>query len=139
MSILRVNKKYFNAIKAPFTVTTGPTDKEWVQVYKGIAAGLGKYNISFETCVKDGAQTVEVFKEAFEAFDNKEIYRGIQLVGEALVDIYKAFMACEETSIAKALEKLANDFIACTKGMLGKGYYLHFDRLRTMSDYNTNI
>lgn len=121
---LRVNKKYFDAIKAPFTVTTGSTDKEWVQVYKGIAAGLGKYNVSFETCVKDGAQTVEVFKEAFEAFDNKEIYRGIQLVGEALVDIYKAFMACEETSIAKALEKLASDFIACTKGMLGKDIIL---------------
>lgn len=111
-----MNKKYFDAIQTPFTATSGPTDKEWVQVYKGIAAGLGKYNISFETCAEDGEQTVEAFKKAFEAFDNKEIYRGMQYVGQALIDIYKAFLACEETSIAKALEKLAKDFLACTEG-----------------------
>lgn len=102
-------------MQTPFTVTSGSQDKEWVQVYKGIAAGLGKYNVSFETCVEDGDQTVEMFKKAFEAFDNKEIYRGIQYMGQALVDIYKAFEACEETSIAKAIEKLAKDFIACTE------------------------
>ncbi|XP_031560929.1 uncharacterized protein LOC116296948 [Actinia tenebrosa] len=111
-----VNKKFFDAITTPFTVVSGPTDKEWVQVYRGIAAGLGKYNVSFETCAKDGEQTVETFKQAFEAFDNKQVYRGMQLIGQALIDVYKAFEACEETAIAKKLEKLANDFIKCTAG-----------------------
>ncbi|KAK3714393.1 hypothetical protein QZH41_020626 [Actinostola sp. cb2023] len=110
-----VNEKYYDAIQTPFTVSSGSTGKEWVQLYKGIAVGLGKYNISFETCVEDAAQTVDAFKKAFEAFDNKEIYRGMQFIGQALVDIYKAFMACKETSIAEALEKLAKDFIACTE------------------------
>lgn len=73
--------------------------------------------MSFETCAKDGEQTVEALKQAFEAFDNKEIYRGMQLIGQALIDVYKAFEACEETEIAKELEKLANDFIKCTAGM----------------------
>jgi 6,7-dimethyl-8-ribityllumazine synthase len=120
--IFRVNRKYFDAIKTPFTVVSGPTDKEWVQVYRGIAAGLGKYNVSFETCVKDGDQTVTTFKQAFEAFDNKEIFRGMQLIGEALMDVYKAFEACGETDIAKALEKLAIDFIKCTESM----YFINF-------------
>lgn len=117
MAFFSVNKKYFDAMKTPFTVTSGSTEKEWVQVYKGIAAGLGKYNVSFETCVEDGEQTVEAFKKAFELFDNKQIYLGMQYIGQALVDIYKAFLACKETAIAKALEKLAADFLACTKGL----------------------
>lgn len=111
----RVNKNYFDAIQTPFTVTSGPTDKTWLQVFRGIAAGLGKYNVSFETCVEDGEQTVEAFKKAFEMFDNKEIYPGMEYIGKALMDIYKAFQACEETAIAELLEKLAQDFLACTE------------------------
>lgn len=84
-------------------------------MFRGIAAGLGKYNVSFETCVEDGEQTVEAFKKAFEMFDNKEIYPGMEYIGKALMDIYKAFQACEETAIAELLEKLAQDFLACTE------------------------
>ncbi|EDO36414.1 predicted protein [Nematostella vectensis] len=110
-----VNKRFFDAMRVPLTVTKGSQDKEWVQVYHGIAIGLGKENVSFDKCVEDGNQTVETFKAAFEAFDNRQVWRGMQLVGQALMDIYKAFEACEETEIAKELEKLATDFIKCTE------------------------
>ena len=103
----------------------GTTDKEWVQVYRGIAAGLGKEGFDFEKCVKDGNHTVELFRESFAAFENNEIFKGVELLGTALMEIGKAFEDCGETDIAKALEKLATDFIECVKGkqkeMLLKG------------------
>lgn len=94
----------------------GTTDKEWVQVYRGIAAGLGKEGFDFEKCVKDGNHTVELFRESFAAFENNEIFKGVELLGTALMEIGKAFEDCGETDIAKALEKLATDFIECVKG-----------------------
>ena len=114
----RANKQFFDAVDASLTVNNGSKDKEWVQVYRGIAAGLGKENFDFDKCVEDGNATVALFKQAFDAFEDRQIYKGIQLIGQALTDVYKAFEDCGETDIAKALEKLATAFIQCTKGRL---------------------
>ena len=72
--------------------------------------------MSFDKCVKDGNATVVLFKQAFDAFEDRQIYKGLQLIGQALVDVYQAFEDCGETDIAKALEKLAKDFINCVEG-----------------------
>lgn len=111
-----VNKKFFDAMSSSLTATNSTTDKEWVQVYRGIAAGLGKENFNFEKCVEDGNHTVELFRESFDAFQNNDIFKGLELFGTALMDIVKAFKDCGETDIAKALEKLAVAFIKCVKG-----------------------
>ena len=112
----RVNRKYFDAVSSSLIAVNGTVDKEWVQVYRGIAAGLGKEGFDFEKCVKDGNHTVELFRESFIAFENNDIFKGIELLGTALMEIGKAFEDCGETDIAKAIEKLATDFIKCVKG-----------------------
>ena len=85
-------------------------------MYRGIAAGLGKEGFNFEKCVEDGNHTVELFRESFAAFQNNDIFKGLQLFGTALMDIVKAFEDCGETDITKALKELAMDFIKCVKG-----------------------
>ena len=112
----RVNKRFIDAVGSSLTVINATTDKEWVQVYRGIAAGLGKEDFSFKKCVEEGNHTVALFKESFAAFQNNDVYRGLQLLGTALMDIVKAFEDCRETDIAKAIEKLAMDFVKCVKG-----------------------
>lgn len=116
MVIFRVDRRYFDAVSSSLAATNGTKDKEWIQVYRGIATGLGKESFNFEKCVEDGNHTVELFKESFAAFKNKDIFKGLQLIGTALMDVVKAFEDCGETDIAKALEKLATDFIQCVEG-----------------------
>ncbi|KAJ7379805.1 hypothetical protein OS493_012552 [Desmophyllum pertusum] len=111
-----VNKRFFDAVSSSLTIFNATADKEWVQVYRGIAAGLGKEGFNFEKCVEDGNHTVALFKESFAAFQNNDIFKGLQLFGTALMDIVKAFEDCGETDIAKALEKIAKDFINCVEG-----------------------
>ena len=113
---LRANRQYFDAVYTSLTVTNGTSDAEWVQLYKGIASGLGKEIPNFSKCVKDGNKTVVTFKKAFDAFENRKVYEGMQLTGVALMDVVQTFNDCEQTAIAKALEKLASDFLECTKG-----------------------
>lgn len=111
-----VDRRYFDAVSSSLAATNGTKDKEWIQVYRGIATGLGKESFNFEKCVEDGNHTVELFKESFAAFQKNDIFKGLQLIGTALMDVVKAFEDCGETDIAKALEKLATDFIQCVKG-----------------------
>lgn len=66
-------------MSSSLTVFNGTEDKEWVQVYRGIAAGLGKEGFNFEKCVEDGNQTVAAFKESFDALQNKNIFKGLQI------------------------------------------------------------
>ena len=123
----RVNKRFVDAVSSSLTVFNATTDKEWVQVYQGIATGLGKEDVNFKKCVKDGKNTVAMFKKSFAAFQNNDFYGGLELLGTALMDIEKALQDCGETVIAKAIEKLAMDFVKCVKGKKGvcalKCYY----------------
>ena len=112
----RVNKRFVDAVSSSLTVFNATTDKEWIQVYHGIAAGLGKEDINFEKCAKDGKHTVALFKKSFAAFQNHHVFAGLELFGIALMDIQKAFQDCGETAIAKAIKKLAMDCIQCVKG-----------------------
>lgn len=73
-----MNKRFFDAVSSTLTVFNATEKKDWVQLYRGIAAGLGKEGFNFEKCVEDGNQTVAVFKESFNAFKNKSIFKGLQ-------------------------------------------------------------
>ena len=72
----RVNKEYDAVLDASLSVTDAPSEPEWVQVYTGIARGLGNLNTNITECVEDGNETVATFKAAFDAFENRQIYDG---------------------------------------------------------------
>lgn len=54
----------------------GTSDPEWVQLYRGIALGLGNLGKNLTACVKDGNNTVAMFKISFVAFENRDIMNG---------------------------------------------------------------
>ena len=58
-------------------VSKAPAKPDWVQVYEGIARGLGNLSTNLTACVKDGNATVEKFKESFKAFEDREIIKGV--------------------------------------------------------------
>jgi hypothetical protein len=96
-------------------VTGATQDVEWVQLYKGISRGLGNLNKNFTACVKDGQHSIDAFNASFIAFEDREIIKGLQLFGTALMDVYDTLVQCEETDIAKKLEKFIADLISCTE------------------------
>ena len=72
----RVNKEYDAVLEASLSITDAPSEPEWVQVYTGIARGLGNLNSNITECVEDGNITVATFKAAFDDFENRKIYDG---------------------------------------------------------------
>ena len=75
---LRVNKEYDSVLQASLTTHGATSDPEWVQVYRGIARGLGSINANITLCVEDGNRTVETFRAAFESFKVLKVFDGRQ-------------------------------------------------------------
>ena len=71
-----MNKEYDSVLQAPLTAHGATKDLEWVQLYRGIARGLGSINANITLCVEDGNRTVETFKAAFESFEDRKIFEG---------------------------------------------------------------
>ena len=76
IKLFRVNKEYLAVLDASLSVTGAPSEPEWVQLYTGIARGLGNLNVNITECVEDGNITVATFKAAFDAFEDRKIYDG---------------------------------------------------------------
>ena len=113
----RVNKRYVAAIQASLEVTKGPSDEKWVQVFRGLFTGFQLKNMSVETCVKDAETTVKNFEDAFTAFENREIYKGLHLIGYALTGVTAAMKDCDvDAKIIAGVEKFIKDILACIKG-----------------------
>ena len=72
----RVNKEYIAVLNASLSVTDASSEPEWVQLYTGIARGLGNLNVNITECVEDGNITVATFKAAFDAFEDRRIFDG---------------------------------------------------------------
>ena len=72
----RVNKEYDAVLEASLSISDAPSEPEWVQVYTGIARGLGNLNSNITECVEDGNITVATFRAAFDDFANRKIYDG---------------------------------------------------------------
>ena len=67
-------------MEASLSITDAPSEPEWVQVYTGIARGLGNLNSNITECVEDGNITVETFRAAFDDFENRKIYDGRYII-----------------------------------------------------------
>ena len=73
---IRVNKEYDNVLDGSVEIYNATKDQDWVQVYKGIARGLGNLRTNLTACVKDGNHTIDVFKESFKAFEDRAVVKG---------------------------------------------------------------
>ena len=71
-----MNKAYDTVLQAFLTVYNATKDPEWMQLYRGIARGLGSIDGNITLCVEDGNRTVETFRAAFAAFENRQIIEG---------------------------------------------------------------
>ena len=112
-----MNKRFVPAVQSSLEVTKGPSDVKWVQVFRGLFTGLHLKNVSVETCVKDAEKTVDYFEKAFAAFEDREIYKGLHLVGYGLSGATLAMKDCHiDSTIIAAIEKFVKDLISCIKG-----------------------
>ncbi|XP_065062872.1 uncharacterized protein LOC135689548 isoform X1 [Rhopilema esculentum] len=112
-----VNKRFVPAVQSSLEVTKGPSDVKWVQVFRGLFTGLHLKNVSVETCVKDAEKTVDYFEKAFAAFEDREIYKGLHLVGYGLSGATLAMKDCHiDSAIIAAIEKFVKDLISCIEG-----------------------
>ena len=99
------------------TVTKGSSDKDWVQVFRGIFTGLQIKNLSVKACVKEAETMVQTFKQAFDAFENREIYKGLHLLGFALGDTVEGLVTCKVTSsITRGIMAFIKDLKSCIEG-----------------------
>lgn len=112
-----VNKRYIPAIQKTLTVKQGTSGAEWLQVFRGIFTGFQLKDINVETCVKDAEHVVDNFQQAFVAFEDREIYKGLNLMGQGLNSTALAMKDCKVTStIVSGIERFAKDLMSCVKG-----------------------
>lgn len=111
-----VNKEYKDVLGASLAVDNATSESEWMQLYKGMSKGLGVEAFDFDKCVEDGNRTVDAFRLAFKAFEDREVIKGLHLIAQGLTDFRDALVLCEQTDIVKALTEFIEDLIACTEG-----------------------
>lgn len=116
----RVNRQYEAVLEASAVIYNASTELEWVQLYRGLARGLGGLNTDIALCAEDGNTTLETFRAALNAFEDREIFTGLHLLGQALTDVKNTLIACNETVIVKDLERFIEDLISCTKDACAK-------------------
>ncbi|XP_800047.3 uncharacterized protein LOC579608 [Strongylocentrotus purpuratus] len=110
-----VNKKYVSIVETYITYYNESQESDLLQLYQGIFTGLGAFNKGIGECVNDSLLTVEKFQAAFDAFENAQIYEGLQLLGTALQDVAYTLKECEEIYIAVQLESFIKDLVECTE------------------------
>ena len=115
-----VNKEYDDVLQSSLTVDNATSDTEWLQLYRGMSKGLGVEAFDFDKCVEDGNRTVNAFRLAFIAFEDREIIKGLHLIAQGLTDFRDALVLCDQTAIVKALTRFIEDLIACTEGQCEK-------------------
>ncbi|XP_035673614.1 uncharacterized protein LOC118414010 [Branchiostoma floridae] len=108
-----VNRKFSDVMTTGVEVYNGPEDENWVQLYQGMAIGLGKEGLNITLCVKDGEATIKKFEQTWEAFLQREFWEGLKLLGVSLGDLVAALVQCEETAVAEALNKFVTDLMSC--------------------------
>jgi len=109
-----VDKRYVAASSTTFTVTNGPAEEEWVQIFRGIFKGLNISAIDVKTCVKDATNIPVHFKASFQAFEDRAIFKGLQLMGAAIHDVTAGMNDCGvEQAITGRIKTFAMDMMAC--------------------------
>lgn len=111
--------RYVTEMKEPaimqttFVTSNRTYEPEWVQLYKGIALGLGNMSTDYINCVEDGNRTIETFEDAFKAFRDRNIIEGLHLFAQGLSDVSDAIIDCGETPISQDLLDFIRDLISC--------------------------
>ena len=111
--------RYMTEMKGPvlmqnaFTTSKQIDEPEWVQLYKGIALGLGNMSADYINCAEDGNHTIEAFEDAFKAFRDRSVIEGLHYFAQGLDDVYTALIACGETPISQDLLDFIRDLISC--------------------------
>ena len=100
-------------MQTTFTTSNQTDDPEWVQLYRGIALGMGNMSQDYIKCVQDGNRTIETFEDAFKAFKDRDVIEGLHLFAQGLSDVSDAMIACGETPISQDLLDFIRDLISC--------------------------
>ena len=67
-------------LDASLKVSMAPVKDDWVSLFDGISLGLGGFNTNVSKCAEDGEHTVDTFKAAFDAFEDRKIFDGLFVV-----------------------------------------------------------
>ena len=84
-----MNKQYEAVLESSAVVYSGSGDLEWVQLYKGLARGLGGLNTDIALCAEDGNTTLETFRAALTAFEDREIFTGVACVFAECISVFE--------------------------------------------------
>lgn len=86
-----MNKQYEAVLESSAVVYSGSGDLEWVQLYKGLARGLGGLNTDIALCAEDGNTTLETFRAALTAFEDREIFTGVACVFAECISVFESW------------------------------------------------
>ena len=64
------------SLQSSTSVSGKPAKANWVLFFEGLSSGLGGFNTNVTKCVNDGDKTIEKFKLAFGAFEDRKIFDG---------------------------------------------------------------
>ncbi|XP_065662023.1 uncharacterized protein LOC100213807 isoform X3 [Hydra vulgaris] len=118
-----IDKRFVAALDVSTLVKEGSEDVAWIQIFSGIFTGLQFKNVNVSTCVRDAEDIETDFLDAFEDFEEKSIYSGLQKLGVAVNVIVKAMSDCGiSQNIINRISTFVKDLIACTD----KGSCVHF-------------
>lgn len=117
-----VNRQFASVMSVSVSITSGgPTKSEAEQIFDGLAKGLGVAGFDFEKCVEDGNLTVQTFKQAFIAFEDRHIFDALRLIGQGLDDFRQALHDCNETTIAQKMEQFIKGVFGAWGEVVGLG------------------
>jgi len=111
-----VDRRYVAAVGTSLSVTSSPEEEVWVQIYRGLFEGMQIQNVSVETCVHDAQMVEKDLKAAFDAFEDRAIYKGLQMLGQSLLEVAETVKDC---AIDKEINKAVSffkDLVECCEG-----------------------
>jgi len=118
-----VDKRFVSVSSTNLIVTSSSTEKDWVQVFRGIFIGLNLHNVSIEQCVKDAEHIPVVFEKALQEFDDRQVHGGLHDLGEAISLVANGMKDCGiEEAFVSRVRTFITDLIACAK----QGSCTHF-------------
>lgn len=106
-------------------ITKGSSEAEWIQIFRGIFTGLDMKGLDVESCVKDAENVPQAFREAFTAFEDREIFGGLHKLGVAIGDVVKAVIDCKlDQDVINRIEMFVQDLASCVSA--GKSMFYIF-------------
>ena len=109
-----VDRRFVAATSTSLQVTGGPTDEDWVQVFRGIFQGMNINSTDVKTCVKDATNVPLHLEASFRAFEDRAIFKGLHLFGVAIGDVVAGMEDCGvEQALTGRIKTFVTDLVAC--------------------------